>query len=296
MDENQNKPEETLPPKELQQIPPSQPISSSTTQPQQPMEVHHHGHVHENKKWKEYVFQFIMLFLAVFLGFWSETLREKSVERSMEREYMESLMKDTRNDSLIADGLSTDIYTQISGIDSLQTIFSDESTWSPRVRDSMVRQCYKLTKYIRTFYPIFFNENTINQLLGSGSMRLVKKDGVAEEIMTYHAYIKFVEVQKQLYVTSVSDCGQTMYNIYNVDYLRTKMVDGVLQGQLIDSVQGITLLPIDNAQLTRFNAALESTKLIAATYQGYLIDLKERAGELYRYLSKKYGIIHHKTE
>lgn len=31
------------------------------------MEVHHHGHVHENKKWKEYIFQFLMLFLAVFL-------------------------------------------------------------------------------------------------------------------------------------------------------------------------------------------------------------------------------------
>ncbi len=27
------------------------------------MEVHHHGHVHEKKKWKEYLFQFLMLFL-----------------------------------------------------------------------------------------------------------------------------------------------------------------------------------------------------------------------------------------
>jgi hypothetical protein len=29
------------------------------------MEVHHHGHVHEQKKWKEYIFQFLMLFFAV---------------------------------------------------------------------------------------------------------------------------------------------------------------------------------------------------------------------------------------
>ncbi len=33
------------------------------------MEVHHHGHIHEKKKWKEYVFQFFMLFLAVFSEF-----------------------------------------------------------------------------------------------------------------------------------------------------------------------------------------------------------------------------------
>src|SRR5687768_14267296 len=38
----------------------------------QQMEVHHHGHVHEKKKWKEYVFQFFMLFLAVFCGFLAE--------------------------------------------------------------------------------------------------------------------------------------------------------------------------------------------------------------------------------
>jgi hypothetical protein len=36
------------------------------------MEVHHHGHVHEKKKWKEYLFQFFMLFLAVFCGFLAE--------------------------------------------------------------------------------------------------------------------------------------------------------------------------------------------------------------------------------
>ena len=36
------------------------------------MEVHHHGHINEKKKWKEYLFQFLMLFLAVFCGFLAE--------------------------------------------------------------------------------------------------------------------------------------------------------------------------------------------------------------------------------
>ena len=33
------------------------------------MEVHHHPHVHHSKKWKDYLFEFLMLFLAVTAGF-----------------------------------------------------------------------------------------------------------------------------------------------------------------------------------------------------------------------------------
>ena len=47
-------------------------LPSSNDQTNLPMEVHHHGHVHETKKWKEYLFQFLMLFLAVFCGFLAE--------------------------------------------------------------------------------------------------------------------------------------------------------------------------------------------------------------------------------
>src|SRR6185503_10187300 len=120
MNENQSKPEENLPGQNQPPLPPAQPASTLTNQPQQKMEVHHHGHVHEKKKWKEYVFQFGMLFLAVFLGFLVENFREKSVERHIEREYIESLVKDMVTDSLIAAGNASDIYNQIKGIDSLQ--------------------------------------------------------------------------------------------------------------------------------------------------------------------------------
>jgi hypothetical protein len=53
-------------PTELQQT-----INPQPTNPEK-MEVHHHGHIHENKKWKEYLFEFLMIFLAVTLGFFVE--------------------------------------------------------------------------------------------------------------------------------------------------------------------------------------------------------------------------------
>jgi hypothetical protein len=57
------------------------------------MEVHHHGHVHHQKKWKEYVFQFFMLFLAVFCGFLAEYQLEHIIEHSKEKEYIVHWLK-----------------------------------------------------------------------------------------------------------------------------------------------------------------------------------------------------------
>jgi hypothetical protein len=56
-------------------LPEAEPVATEKPQTLSPqpssslMEVHHHGHIHEKKKWREYLFQFLMLFLAVFCGF-----------------------------------------------------------------------------------------------------------------------------------------------------------------------------------------------------------------------------------
>lgn len=62
------------------------------------MEVHHHGHVHEQKKWKEYVFQFLMLFLAIILGFFVENQREHYVEHLRARQYASTMLQDLQAD------------------------------------------------------------------------------------------------------------------------------------------------------------------------------------------------------
>ena len=291
MNENQSKPEENLPGKEQEKIPGTQPISSSTIQPQQPMEVHHHGHVHEKAKWKEYIFQFIMLFLAVFLGFLAENLREKGVERHMETEYIESLVKDAVSDSFIAHNLASDIFTQVKGIDSLQTSLFDFTGLSGKAKDSVVKQCYLLSRYVQTFYPYFFNESTIMQLLSSGNMRLIKKTNVPDMIMEYHGYIKFVEVQKQFYVKSVTDCVQSMYDVFDISFLKSSMSDGNLYRPSIDSfVVNPTLIAKGTDEIRKFTAILETTKVIAATYRTYLLSTEQKAHELAEFLRATYHL------
>ena len=44
--------------------------------PTENMEVHHHPHVRHSKRWKDYLFEFLMLFLAVSAGFFVENQRE----------------------------------------------------------------------------------------------------------------------------------------------------------------------------------------------------------------------------
>ena len=71
------------------------------------MEIHHHGHVHHEKKWKEYLFQFLMLFLAVFCGFLAENQREHFIEHQRERKFVRSLVRDLKADTAGLQGYIT---------------------------------------------------------------------------------------------------------------------------------------------------------------------------------------------
>lgn len=96
-----NKPEETGIPEtesiKAEENPEPVDLKLST---EETMEVHHHAHVHEKKKWKEYIFQFFMLFLAVFCGFLAEYQLEHLIEKNREKQYMSSFIHDLKNDTL----------------------------------------------------------------------------------------------------------------------------------------------------------------------------------------------------
>src|SRR6476620_1721202 len=61
------------------------------------MEVHSHTHT-ERKKFRHYLWEFLMLFLAVFCGFLAENFREHTVDHHREKQYMVSLVRDVQLD------------------------------------------------------------------------------------------------------------------------------------------------------------------------------------------------------
>src|ERR1051326_1573946 len=62
------------------------------------MEVHHHSNTQPKKRFRHYLWEFLMLFLAVFAGFLAENQREHYVEHQREQQYMRSMIKDLEQD------------------------------------------------------------------------------------------------------------------------------------------------------------------------------------------------------
>ena len=154
------------------------PITIGTIHPKlqsEKMEVHHHGHVHEKKKWLEYLFQFLMLFLAVFCGFLAEYQLEHKIESDRAEELAKSFYQELKKDSITAALKSKNRIKQENSLDYLIKYFKDSS----------------LDKVSKTFavsyeYGIDFRSPSIfeprkiilEQLKNSGSLRYFKDDSL----------------------------------------------------------------------------------------------------------------------
>src|SRR4030095_16001891 len=78
--------EPTLPEAQIA-IPTSEPDTISVESEKETMEAHHHPHIHHNKKWKDYLFEFAMVFLAITAGFFMENQRKHHIESKRENQY-----------------------------------------------------------------------------------------------------------------------------------------------------------------------------------------------------------------
>ena len=240
---------------------------------------------HEKKTWKEYLFEFVLVFTAVVLGFTADSFRENLEDKQKEKKYMLSLISDINGDYTLSTNLEAAIVRQIRQIDSLQTILV--SNYLEFYPDTILK-CYRLSSCLLTFYPEFFNERTINQLLSSGSMRLIRDQNIADSVMAYHSYIKFLDVQRQLYINSINNCSQSMYDIYDISFLRSAFdKDGVLDYIPID-LSKLKLRTTNPDELKKFIAILENSKLVANNYRDMMSKMAIRADRLYTFLSKEY--------
>ena len=61
--------------------------------------------MYHDKKWKDYVFEFIMLFLAVTARFFMENLRESHVEKERALTLVGSMVTDLKKDSALLNWL-----------------------------------------------------------------------------------------------------------------------------------------------------------------------------------------------
>ena len=144
------------------------------------MEIHHHPHIHHQKKWKEYLFEFLMLFLAITAGFFVENQREHFIESKREKEYVRSLCDDLKADTMVIERTIREKEWALAKLDSLATILDS----------SAVKQNNELVYYFERFLTkndVFTAQDvTYRQLLNSGNFRYFKKMALYKKISGYY--------------------------------------------------------------------------------------------------------------
>ena len=156
------------------------PTPNSKHQTSETMEVHHHGHVHHQKKWKEYLFQFLMLFFAVFCGFLAENQREHYIEHLRENQFIKTLVEDIHNDTAGLNGAITAFTLINRHIDSLIPLLEDNNDL-----DKNAKEIYQHAVWLHYYHKVTYFDRTIEQLKSSGNFRLIKNKSVSRNIMEY---------------------------------------------------------------------------------------------------------------
>lgn len=142
------------------------------------MEVHHHPKV-EQKNFKEYFLEFIMIFLAVTVGFFAENIREHLSESSKEKEYMIALQKDLVTDTVNINNWIKSFNSRINEYDTLINLLRNPEKITDR------SDLYYRSRVTTRGTVFDDNNNTIKQLNASGNFRLISNKQVAQKIVAY---------------------------------------------------------------------------------------------------------------
>jgi hypothetical protein len=249
----------------------AEPISSN--QEAQNMEVHHHGHVHEKKKWKEYAFQFFMLFLAVFCGFLAEYQLEQTIERHREKDYIKSFINNVKNDTVSINDFLKKETIRLLFLDSLLAMKNTDLTLP---HNTWMVYYY----FIRSrFYPIYLpNDATLMQLKNSGNFRLIKNTQVVDSILKYDHLSKYIIVWGNRYHSKIQHTEQAADLILDLSLSRDPTYYDYPKRNLIKQPPLIT----NNLEQIRsfFNAVSEE----AAHSDNYMKPLKWQRGMAASYL------------
>lgn len=165
------------------------------------MEAHHpHQHIHHEKKWKEYLLEFIMIFLAVSLSFLAEGLRENINNHKHEKEYVKGILEDLESDSAQLSFLMT-FYTDVQNLYDSTSILLDDP-----VSPANLLKAYRLTASADDIIQFNTNDRTFSGMESSGNLRLLRNQKVKNEITEYYAFVGHN-------LASINDAYNQLYNV-----------------------------------------------------------------------------------
>jgi hypothetical protein len=248
------------------------------------MEVHAHSHT-ERKRFKHYLWEFLMLFLAVFCGFLAENQREHMVEQKREKEYIESMLKDLKTDSIRIAGFIGYNNRLVSGLDSLlQNIYHTPYT------DSSIRTMYYLKEtYTLTGGLIIFSKATITQLKNSGGLRLIRKRAAADSIIKYDISTERVENQAEGVRLSTQKLLDLSVKVFDGEYVRDYNSSSDYK-DILRSTKKFKLLTDDTRLIKEYANLVKYKKDVIINYIRQLRNLQSSNPAIMQFLEKEYHL------
>jgi hypothetical protein len=169
-------------------------LSTPNLKPTNEMEVHHHGHVHESKKWKEYIFQFLMLFLAITLGFFVENRREHYIEDSRAKVFAKLLIEDLEVDVVEFNRSARVLNKIIVAGDSLGRLLGEKD-----IRAVPGGKLYYYEYWSGWRWSILSRDATLQQLKNSGALRYLGDASLIRKILNYDESIRLTYMLQNKY-------------------------------------------------------------------------------------------------
>jgi len=252
------------------QIPPS--INEQT---KLPMEIHHHGHVHSEKKWKEYLFQFLMLFLAVTAGFLVENQREHYVEHKRSKEFAELLVDDLIMDTSELNRAYRAWKNIVIASDSLSVLMQ------PTNAEMVGAKLYYYEYWSGWRWNVISRDATLQQLKSSGSLRYFGDVSLVRRILDYEEAIKLTYLLQTRYDAEKAENWKLVQKVFNQSVFDTlENIKGAGRDSAIDiSVHNAALEPFfkKNFQLNNYDRATlsELRNWAENTSRNYRILLKD---------------------
>jgi len=163
------------------------------------MEVHHPTHS-AGKKFKHYLWEFLMLFLAVFCGFLAENFRESLVIKEKAHHYMENMVSDLKTDIVAFD--SATYYMQV---------WHDHLDTALGIPIDRLQNSNSQDTFFYHFFPFYSyvvyaeqSDNTIAQLK-AGGFNLIHDKSTIDSINALNGFYKGVKFAMDYNVTAYWD-------------------------------------------------------------------------------------------
>lgn len=256
------------------------------------MEVHTHAHSvgpdsHRalRKKWTHYFWEFFMLFLAVTLGFFVENTREHMVEHQREKQYILSMIDDLKEDTSNFSFVIMKNKKSAAEIDTLITLLKGEQT------NALAKRIYYMARLLPiSDVDLVCQDKTFEQLKGSGSIRLIRKQETQNKIGLYYRIVNFIRTgPSQMQFQNRRDLFLSYNKVFDAAALQ-EIIKTFRDTSVNIPESHFTLLTKDpiiiNELCMRFHLIYSFKKIVSAEASQFIAD----ATALIAYLKREYHL------